>query len=207
MKKYLSAIALCFVLLSGHAQNVKTYVTHNFTGVLFGDGKWYNARVLSNENNILKVEFINTRSIYQFNNQGIVLSSTGAYPKGHKVKKIILGVYDKMVYEDLAWYTVEKGDILGVMFPDGQDYFGVVQSVNPGYFDIIFCHSQNRYGMIKDKMGPNKDYKGDNKWKVSYQPPAGMYPHGTEIIHLYRLTRKIFYSADSGDNFFQNDSK
>lgn len=205
MKKYLSATALCFIMLSGFSQNAKTYVTHNFTSILFSDGKWFSARVLSNENNIIKVEFLHTHSIYQFNDQGFILSSTGAYPKGQKVKKIILGEYEKMVYEDLAWYTVRTGDALGVMFPDGQDYFGVVKDLAPGYFDILFFHSQNQYSIIKDKLGPNMDYKGDNKWKVSYRPPTGIYTRGTEIISLYKLARRVFYT-DSGDSFFQNDS-
>lgn len=198
--KRLIIFLVCFAAMHTYAQNDKTYILHSGASVMFADNKWYTGRVLSEANGIIKVEFLHSRSVYQFNSQGSIISSTGKYAVGQKVKQINVGDHEKEVYEDTAWYTVKEKDFLGVLFPDGQDYFGVVTKWHPGYFVIVFAHSGNVYDMIKDKMGPNNDYKGDNKWKVSFKPTGGMYPRGTEIISLYKLKKRVFYSDGTGFN-------
>lgn len=156
--------------------------------VLFADGKWYTARVISESTDRIKMEFLHSYSIYEFGSDGKIISSTGQYPKGQKVKEI--GVRDKLksVYNQSS--VGKRGDILGIKFSDGQVYFcGIEESVE-AYFTCTFMHTKSIYAMKRE----------GNSWLV-YASDKGKYPIGHKLADIYTLgSRRIFYS--DGGNYF-----
>jgi|LakMenEpi03Aug12_release.lakeMendotaPanAssembly.Ray.scaffolds.fasta_scaffold1051067_1 hypothetical protein len=62
----------------------------NFVEVTFGDGASYFAVVESIGNDGYATKMLHSGNKYRFNGDGTVLSSTGAYPVGHKTKSVML---------------------------------------------------------------------------------------------------------------------
>lgn len=155
-------------------------------GVLFADGKRFSARVISESSDRIKLEFLHSFSVYEVSLDGTILSSTGNYPQGQKVKEV--GVRDKLksVYHQSS--TGAAGDILGIKFSDGQVYFcGINESIE-GYFTCTFYHTKSIYAMKRE----------GESWFV-YANAKGKYPIGHKLADIYSLgPRRIFYS-DGGN--------
>ena len=62
----------------------------NFVEVTFGDGASYFAEVESIGNDGYATKMLHSGNKYRFSNDGTVLSSTGAYPVGHKIQSVML---------------------------------------------------------------------------------------------------------------------
>ncbi len=62
----------------------------NFIEVTFNDGASFFAEVESMGNDGYETRMLHSGNKYKFNGDGVVMSSTGAYPAGHQTKSVML---------------------------------------------------------------------------------------------------------------------
>jgi hypothetical protein len=181
MKKAFIFFIACVFIKSTNAQ------LPSATRVVFADGGDYTGKVLSRTTEKIKIEFLHSHSIYELNNYGIILSSTGKYPKGQKVKSIMIkdaagSIYNERKISDTVYY-------LGIKFSDGQVYFCARISSGDGEFECGFTHSKNYYTM--NKQG--------EIWQV-YKTDKGSYPPGHVLLEIYILGSGWFFYNDGGNS-------
>lgn len=120
----------------------------------FQDGLLYFAHQLSRTDNTVTVEFLQSGAVYEFDNNGYILSSTGRYKEGERVNLIIIQRYQESLYSRATMHTVDPAipDLeLAVKFADGKIYYGtVVASAEAEWFSITFYHSNSQYTMNRD---------------------------------------------------------
>ncbi|MBK8520696.1 MAG: hypothetical protein WAT20_15505 [Ferruginibacter sp.] len=155
--------------------------------VKFADGKFYTAKVITETTDKIKLQFLHSQSIYEFSKSGVILSSTGKYPKGQKIKMLLVKAPLHSLYYQS---TIDASDALGIKFSDGQVYFCKVSSVQANSFYCTFPHTRSSYTMVKS---------GDT-WKV-FSTDTGTYPKGHVLVEIYKLAkRRLFF--DDGSNVF-----
>lgn len=181
MKKImLFFIIACSASTGTQAQNYPSLVD-----VYFADNKYYPAKLLEESGNQLKVQFIHSQSIYSFDNTGHIISSTGSYKPGDKVKLIRIFKFTEDLYN--VSRTILNGTKLGIVFGDGQLYFGFAAQITASLLHMVmFYHSWSVYDFIKPPSG---------KWKV-YSTDKGKYPINHVIQSVYALEEegRVFYS-------------
>ena len=181
MKTLIFSILSIFVVISNTNAQLPSV-----TRVVFADGGDYSGRIISETADRVKVEFLHSHSIYEFSNTGTIISSTGKYAKGQKVKAIMIRAPLKSVY-NLSNISADS-IFLGIKFGDGQVYFCRLMASREGSFDCGFTHTKSYYTMMKE----------GNVWRV-FKTDRGTYPVGHVILDIYTLdTGRFFY--DDGSN-------
>jgi hypothetical protein len=145
--------------------------------VLFNDNINYCGKVLTKQSDKIKIEFLGSHNIYEFDNRGNIISSNGKYKAGEKVKQIKLEGFMES-YSKTTSVTATR--TLGIVFGDGQVYFGYVLNAEGSSFNIKFCHSYSDY-----------TFQYDGVWKVIHS--TGKYPAGHIIKDIYRVSFKSFF--------------
>lgn len=180
MKKItLSLLMLQFIFITTNGQS-------SGASILFADGKTYFGKVWAcASSSYIEIEFLHSHSRYKFNKQGVILSSTGAYPKGQKAKLISVKDAGSSVY--IKAHVGKPGDLLGIKFSDYQDYFCTITKSENGIFSCNFFHSGSFYTIKKQ----------GNVWKV-FSSDIGIYPPGHTLIDIYTLEPGwVFYTDGS----------
>lgn len=168
MKTYLSFI-LALLSLQSYCQSLPALIS-----VTFPDNKSYWGNVLKNSGEEVKAQFYNSGSIYTFDSDGKIISSTGTYKTGSTASVIRIRSYMADLYSQ---GYVENGKIIGVEFGDGVTYYGNVEGASAGWFSIRFLHSNSQYSM---------QYT-DGLWKVR-STEGGKYPAGSVLKRLFSIT-------------------
>jgi hypothetical protein len=155
--------------------------------VLFADGKRYYGKVLSYASaSSIDIKFLHSDSRYTFNKQGVIVSSTGAYPKGQKVKLISVKDGGNSVYTKAN--VGKPNDILGIKFSDYQSYFCSITKSENEAFTCIFYHSSSVYTIKKE----------GNVWKV-FSSGTGAYPAGHALLDIWTLEDGWIFYTDGGN--------
>lgn len=156
----------------------------NMAFVVFGDGKYYRGKILQETADMIRIQFLPSNNIYEFNSLGVITMSYGAYKVGGRTKLISVHEFVKDIYnEDNASYPF---GFIGVRFGDGKLYFALSDDIqNNTIENAYFGHSGSSYNFIKE----------NGVWKVS-STRGGGYPIGHIISQLYTLQNlgRIFYS-------------
>lgn len=181
MKKIIISIISIFVAFNNINAQSPSGVT-----VKFADSKFYSAKMISETPSTIKLEFLHSKSVYEFNIDGKILSSTGQYPKGQKVKMILIRDADKSIYNLSTLGYVN--DFVGIKFSDGKVYFCKIMTSEANSFNCIFTHTYSFYTMKKE----------DNMWRV-YSTDKGAYPKGHVLIDIYSLAPRRFFFNDGGN--------
>ncbi len=147
----------------------------------FRDGKMYIGKKLDMTENTIQVEFLHTHSVYEFDKNGNILSSTGSYLVGDKVNIIDVSKYKKSRYSDTE-LNIEPGRTVGITFNDGQVYFGNIESISENSFSISFLHTGSNYEMLKD----------NGIWIVNWTD-KGTYALGTKLLDIFELNDGEFF--------------
>lgn len=163
--------------------------------VVFADGKYYKGKVLDETSDMVRIQFLPSNSIYEFNRLGVITKSTGTYKAGALVKQISVHELVKDIYaEENAVYDY---GFIGVRFGDGKLFFALTDGIGYNIVkDAFFSHSGSVYGFIKE----------NGKWKVAFTV-GGAYPAGHIITQLYRVQNfgRVFYTDGSfgSSNFME----
>lgn len=150
----------------------------------FADGSAYFGKKLAITENSINVEFLHSHSVYEFDKNGTILSSTGGYKVGDKVNMIDVMYYKESYFNERSLTIPQTGSVnMGVVFADGQVYFGILEQVAGNQFTIYFAHTGSKYEMI------NKD----GKWMVNWTD-KGTYPLGYQLLDIFELDEpEVFY--------------
>ena len=174
-------LLLCIFPISLSAQNPAA------VSVKFNDDAMYAARVISETQTRLKVEFLHSHSIYEFDNNGFVISSNGQYKKSEKVKMILIKDAGESIYSQSI--VGQPEEIKGFRFGDGQVYYSRLKQVEENYFTCRFHHTGSTYAFKKEGQ----------TWKV-YTSDKGTYPVGYIIKDIFTLLPRRFFYTDGGDH-------
>lgn len=130
------------------------------------------------------VKFVHSGSVYEFDNTGTILKSTGAYKVGDKVKCIYTSRSLESVYSQEAMpYNPEgRGNARGVVFGDGKTYYGVITASIIGEFSMNFYHSNSNYTF----------YRAGSAWKVK-STDKGAYQPGHLIQDIFTMEKGVKY--------------
>lgn len=154
--------------------------------VKFQDGEGFFANLLEKKEGSIRVEFLHTHSIYEFDRNGYILASSGKYRPGTRVKAILIYPHQESLYaRESMSSTSGDGGSVGVVFGDSKVYYGVLQNGgDAGWCSIYFFHSRNTYTLNKT----------NNTWKV-HSTDKGSYPAGTTILDIFSIPM-------DGENYF-----
>lgn len=156
-----------------------------FVKVGFPDGLIYYGNELGRTATTIKVQFIPSRAIYEFDKSGNILSSNGKYAAGGQVNLIVVDKYlmELTNRESMQSTTGQSPFDVGVVFGDGQLYYGaVVSNSEAGWFSITFYHSGSQYTMHRE----------DGTWKV-WSTDKGTYPKGEPLSNIFEVGDEEFY--------------
>ena len=155
--------------------------------IFFPDGKYFNAKLLEESDNQVKVQIIPSQSIYVFDKAGQIISSTGSYKAGGKVKYVSISRFTEDLYNGTK--VIDKPTSIGVVFGDGLLYFGLAYIITAKWIKgVTFYHSGSYYEFLKPV----------DKWKVLITV-NGKYPHDHLIRSVYSVEDipRLFYSDGS----------
>lgn len=158
--------------------------------VRFQDEKIYYANLLERNEGSIRVEFLHTHSIYEFDKQGYVIASTGQYKPGARVISISIHPYKESLYSRESLHSISGDQLyIGVVFSDGKVYYGeAVATAEASWFAITFLHSGSHYIM----------HKIEESWKVQ-KNYRGSYPEGTLLIDIFSVpfNGEAYYNGGS----------
>lgn len=177
MKYFLTILLTAIVFKSYSQANVTPLVM-----VAFKNHLAYYGKLLKEDGNTVKVEFFNSHSIYQFDKTGKILSSTGKYKAGDFVLAIEINRFEKEVYSQ---GYVSSNKLAGIVFNDGQLYYGNIEDASSGWFYVRFLHSNSAYTMQFT----------DATWKVKSTDKGGYTPGS--------VLKSIFYTGESEAFYFE----
>jgi len=150
----------------------------------FADGNAYFAKKLAITDNTVKVEFLHSHSVYEFDKNGYILYSTGGYKVGDRVKMIDIAYYKESYFNEQSLTIPQTGTVnMGVVFADGQVYFGILEQVTGNQFTIYFAHTGSKYDITNE----------NGTWMVNWTD-KGTYLPGTKLTDIFEL--------DTPDNFY-----
>lgn len=152
--------------------------------VAFNDGSAYFGKKLAITDNTIRVEFLHSHSVYEFDKNGTILFSTGSYKVGDKVKMIDVAYYKESYFNEQSLTIPQTGVVnMGVVFADGQVYFGILEQVAGNQFTIYFAHTGSKYDITNE----------NGTWMVNWTD-KGTYLPGTKLTDIFEL--------DTPDNFY-----
>lgn len=170
MKKTIALIVILLGVISTATSQAPSAVF-----VTFSDNKSYTARQINRTANDINVEFLHSHSIYTFNNQGTISSSTGAYPAGTKVLSISYRDYLKNITDELNM-ELYRTEWVGIRFSDNQIYYGIVEMASTNDIVVAFSHSGSEYGFSRE----------NGSWVV-HRIKGGTYKENDKISGIYLL--------------------
>ena len=170
MKKVTLLLFFLFMILK-FAIAQQSFVCMGY--VVFSDGKHYAGKILQEAPDMIRIQFLPSNNIYEFNKLGVITKSTGTYKAGNMVKLISVHELVKDIYtEENAVYGYS---FAGIRFSDGKLFFALIDGVNGNTINnAYFSHSGSIYNFIKES----------SKWKVT-STSGGAYPVGHVITQLY----------------------
>jgi len=142
--------------------------------ITFADGKTKFANAISQTATQIQVRMIPNSEEYSISNKGILLNSSGNYPKGGKVQSIMIKTALKSIYDKVDQPNFDYGTV-GIRFPDGKVQYAWGVTVQITYFSFIMSHSQFNY----------QGYFKNGEWKIDNA--GGEYRNGTYLRDIFEL--------------------
>lgn len=152
----------------------------------FQDGLIYFANQINRTDNTVTVAFLHSGAVYEFDNNGYILSSTGSYKIGERVNLITIQPYRESLYNRATMHSADPtipNLEVAIMFADGKIYYGAVEaSAEADWFSVRFYHSGSQYTMHRE----------DGFWKV-WSTDKGNYPPGYQLLDIIQLGEDEFF--------------